>query len=289
MITHLQAKEFGAVPYLEGSSLMQAHPKGVRFSTSKPNVIVGENGAGKSAIMRAMALQTLSFYTGTSAFDKSYLTSNEAKDYWRTDCQWRHEYTYLPGLTVKSDRAPALYYRPGQIPGGECSITHAMMTGYFDEARAYADLTENKSSGQQGRALLGEILAVLSGQAAVPAIGYANWNFGKEIKKLANGSNQFHGYYDYQAEILKEQYQPQEGALPLVLMDEPEQSLDAKSAAMLWQHIAQTDCSKVQVIVASHSWYPFLHPEQFNLIEATPGYLDETRLLLGQQAAIAAA
>jgi predicted ATPase len=63
-------------------------------------------------------------------------------------------------------------------------------------------------------------------------------------------------------------------------MDEPEQSLDAWASATLWSRIAEADCAKVQIVVATHSWYPILHPEAFNIIEAVPGFLEEVRSLI---------
>jgi predicted ATPase len=64
------------------------------------------------------------------------------------------------------------------------------------------------------------------------------------------------------------------------MMDEPEQSLDAKAEMLLWGQIAKADCDKVQVIVATHSLYPLMHPELFHLIEAVPGYAQEVRKLM---------
>jgi predicted ATP-dependent endonuclease of OLD family len=57
--------------------------------------------------------------------------------------------------------------------------------------------------------------------------------------------------------------------MPLVIMDEPEQSLDAVAELQLWIAISN---AKTQVIVATHSLFPFLRPDDFNIIEAVPGY-----------------
>jgi predicted ATPase len=63
-------------------------------------------------------------------------------------------------------------------------------------------------------------------------------------------------------------------------MDEPEQSLDALAELVLWRQIAAADMSKMQVIVATHSLYPLMHPEKFNIIEAVPGYSESVMQLL---------
>lgn len=281
MITLLNVKNFPAVPYLETSHLMQNHPEGVVFSRHKPNVIVGPNGAGKSACLKALALSTLSYYGGVSALDNHYVgLGKEAESYWdQAECSWRRQYQFLPGLTCEEDRAPALYYRPSHIPGNDHSVAASMMCGYFQEARRYGELTEDKSSGQQSRALLERVYQALAGDTS--EIGYTrmNWRFGKELLK-DEALRRAHSF-DLEAEALKKRLMAvADDAIPLILMDEPEQSLDAKAELQLWQRIVQADMARLQVIVASHSLYPLMHPDQFHIIEAVPGYLDEVRTLL---------
>ena len=281
MFTSLRAKNFTAVPYLESSLLMKTQKKEVKFATDKPNVIVGPNGAGKSALLQALALRTLSFYVGESAFDDNYAIGNDSRTFWSNEgASWRREYVFLPGLTCETDNAPALYYRPSHIPGNDDSVGAAMFCGYGKYADSYLKAVDKKSSGQQSRALLDRLVAALSGDVTDIRFKYVNWRAGKERKDLAN--SRFHVCdFEYQFEILKEQFDtPPADALPVVLMDEPEQSLDARAEAVLWGQIANADCTKVQVIVATHSLYPLMHPEHFNLIEAVPGYVDEVRALL---------
>lgn len=274
----INAKDFAAVPYLETSALMGSHPDGIRFSTEKPNVIVGPNGAGKSALMRSLALHTLSWFTGTSAFDSNYLDDYKVKNAWReVDSQrryahyeatgrWEDLYDYLGGLEVETDYAPALYYRPGHIPGNERMVSAAMMVGYFDEAKAYGRLTEKKSSGQQCLALLDRLREVLSGNtASLQAYAVQNGGLGKGAKSK---------------HLTEPRSNLPADAKPVLLMDEPEQSLDVKAELLLWHQIQDADMSKMQVIVATHSLYPLMHQEQFNLIEAVPGYARDVLELL---------
>lgn len=67
MINSVSAKGFSAVPYLEASLLMQNHPT-LHLSGEKPNAIYGANGTGKSALLKALALHTMSFYFGQKLF-----------------------------------------------------------------------------------------------------------------------------------------------------------------------------------------------------------------------------
>lgn len=285
MFKFLSAQGFAGVPYLETSDLMKNHPKGVTFSTEKPNVILGPNGAGKSALMKTLALLTLSYYSGESMFDDNYHARGSARgcdDLWTNPSRWGNDWTYLQGVTCESDFAPALFYRPGAYPGDYNDTTHAMMCGYFEEAKAHARLTEKKSSGQKSRAVLEKLMAALQGDFPQKQYGFVNWSEGKKRRDLKEMDRRsFTGPWEYQSEVLKERYLDiPESAIPCLLGDEMEQSLDAKVEAEMWQKIAAVDPTKLQVIVATHSLYPFLHPEKFHVIEAVPGYIAEVQALL---------
>jgi hypothetical protein len=154
-----------------------------------------------------------------------------------------------------------------------------MMCGYSRQAREYGEMTDNKSSGQQSQALLARVQAALLGDLSGLCYGHVNWRFGKEPQEFQARTH--YSDFEYQAEKLKHLYgSVAVDAKPVLLLDEPEQSLDAKAEAVLWNHIANVDSSCIQVIVATHSLYPLLHPEKFHLIEGVPGYADEVRSLL---------
>lgn len=278
MIRNIQTKNFKAVPYLETSLLMLSHPDGIVFSTDKPNVIVGPNGAGKSALLTALSFLTLSSQTGISTFDRSYLHSLDNEDLWK-DGKYRCDPPiFLPGLVAETDNAPALYYRPHHIPGNWEMITAAMMSGYSDEAREYGLQTRHKSSGQQCSALLARVVSALRGDTALlkqhvpkdwapkPALSADDAAKYREVTKLDALRNRFDGLPEH--------------IVPTLILDEPEQSLDARMELELWRLIEAVETSAVQVIVATHSLYPMLHPGKFNLIEAEPGYIKAVVSLL---------
>ena len=250
------------------------------FSTEKPNVIVGPNGAGKSALLKALSLMTLSHQTGASSFDSKYVSHLDADNYWASHgYRWDHLYTFLPGLSVDTDYAPALYYRPGHVPGNQEMVSAAMMSGYFDEAREYGTLTRNRSSGQGCSALLARVIAVLEGDLSPMQYRYVNWRYGTRPVDLTRDRDA--SETQHRAEVLKQRYgNLPADVLPVILLDEPEQSLDAMAEMVLWRKVATADSRRVQVIAASHSLYPLMHPEQFNLIEAVPGYLAQVLALL---------
>jgi energy-coupling factor transporter ATP-binding protein EcfA2 len=273
MITELTVKGFRGIAHLETSDLMRQHQGRLVFSTDKPNVLVGPNGAGKSAVMLTLALRFLAYFTGSSTLDEKYLRDRDADAWWDKSYTWGDKNLWLQGLSCTTDNGPALYYRPGHIPGNECDITHAMMMGYFEEAKAYAKLVDKKSSGQQSQAVLARILEVLAGTNLPDDYAMLNWSYGRTCRK--QGEPAHFGHFAPMAEVLKKHYPPCPGARPLILMDEPEQSLDARAEGRLWSAIAQADCSRMQVIVATHSLYPLLHKDKFNLIESEPGFVDD--------------
>lgn len=283
MIEHVgKVKGFKAVPYLEKSAIMKAHPAGISFSQDKPNVIVGPNGSGKSALMTALAMRSLSFYVGESSFDDNYVTSNDSKDFWTdTEPSWRHQYEFLSGLNCVTDDGPAIYYRPDHVPGNHVDGMHAlMMGGYSDRANQYFRDAENKSSGQKSQSLLKKSVDLLSGKVTQLEYLYTNWHYGKTLKELDFGARHV-ASYERHAEHLKKQFgSVSPDAKPVLLMDEPELSLDARAEGHLWRQIEKADCSRMQVIVATHSWYPLMHPEAFTLIEAVPGYIKEVQAVI---------
>jgi predicted ATPase len=278
MLTSLAVKDFQAIPYLETSELLTRHKGKLKFSTTLPNVIVGPNGAGKTALMETLAFRFLAQLTGTSRLDGGFTSKGDGAALWTKADGWRDDWTFMKGLTVETDNAPARYYRPGHIPGNEVGIAHAMMTGYFDEAKAYGELVDQKSSGQKSQALLASLLDVLAGLNLPRTYGTHNWGYGREPRDL--NRQQWTGPWEYQAEVLKALFANVDGGMPLVLMDEPEQSLDARAEMHLWNALSAVDCSNLQVIVATHSVYPLLHPEKFNIIEGTKGYARDVLKLM---------
>jgi energy-coupling factor transporter ATP-binding protein EcfA2 len=279
MIRHLRlTSEFTATPYLPGSRLMLNHPDGITFSTEKPNAVIGPNGAGKSALMTTLSLLTLTHFTGESAFNREYFCPWDANHFWaRVGYSYENKYRYLHGLECDHDKAPGMYYRPNHVPGNEKCTTTAMMTGYGDMAREFGNLVRNKSSGEQCLALLAKVDSLLDGTADRLAYQYVKWGYGKDLIEIRNGSES-----DHKAEALKKLYSDvSDTAVPVLLLNEPEQSLDASAEVQFWQRIERSDPTKVQVIAETHSLYPIIHRDRFHLIEAVPGYADAVRAALG--------
>lgn len=268
---------FPAVPYLQGSQLMETVKGSIKFSKTKPNIIVGPNGSGKSALMKSLALRTMSFYGGCSAFDDKYLKGVGKDVLWSRDRGWGDDWEYCKALNAKTDEAPALYYHPGFIIGDDCDFTHAFCAGYSRNAFEMGDLVKDKSSGQAAKALLERSLKAIRGQELPDTYEFMNWRCGEELRDLRKDRHPMD--WDVQAEMLKKKIFKRKAGVPVVLLDEPEQSMDALSELQFWKDMEKVDCAAVQVIAATHSLYPILHPEAFNIIEAVPGYMASVRAL----------
>ena len=279
MIKEIKVQNFIAVPHLETASIMSHHKGSVKFSTEKPNVIVGPNGSGKSSLVAALSLRALCFYTYQSGLDNNLIGGNDGEKYWFREKGWSRDWEFLPGLKCITDSAPALNYRPNYIPGNDFSLTHAMMMGYSNESDEVRKATDKKSSGQQSRAMQDRVMAILAGDMSQMTHRHSNWRYG--VEKLNEKNAGWVGDYHFQAEVLKDLVRKTpDAAMPLILMDEPEQSLDLLTENALWQAIGNADCKKMQVIVATHSLYPFLEPEKFHFIEAEKGYVKSVQKAL---------
>lgn len=276
MIESVAVRDFEAIPYLESSALMDYHRGRVRFSTSKVNVVMGPNGSGKTALLDALSMRLLADMTGESALNDAYVFDRGAdRGLWRETAFRRYE--FLPGLHVQTDNGPAIYYKPMNIPGGESSVAASMMMGYEGEAREYARLTSKRSSGEAGFALLQHALQSLgSGAGAPKRYGMANWRFGSSVPAESERMSE----YQLKAEILRKMADSGKYKVPVVIMDEPEQSLDARAQATLWDALGKVT-AHVQVIVATHSLHPLLRSDRFNVIECEEGYVQELRELSG--------
>lgn len=260
--------DFKAIPYLRDTKLMKKHKNTIKFSVEKPNVIVGPNGSGKTALLDTITLRFLCYFENHSRYKDAYIRFNKSDEWWSEGIGWPKEQIWLQGLDVKSDNAPAAYFRPNHIPGNETDIATALMVYDSEAAKAYGEKTKQKSTGEKSIATLPDIYVILDGSKRLT------------VPVMPN-STRISGYptqYENRQKHLCETIRFNSEGRPLVVMDEPERSLDALQEIKLWQAIRAAEVP--QTIVATHSLYPVMHPEQFNIIETEKGYIKKIRAIL---------
>lgn len=283
MLTSISFDGFQAVKHLESTSFMQ-QSKTVTLATDRPNIIVGPNGSGKSSFLDALSMLTLTYYMDVSTFDQHYISMADSDRFWekpanieKMDWWKRHDNYYLTGLSYTGDLVPTLYYRPNRLPGNEHDVAHSMCMGYSEPAREYGNLTRDKSSGQRSRAIQDRMLRVLEGEEQ---LRFENYRFSDPDVLVKQDPGLYTGEQTSRSNLLKTFYKDRlQLGNQLVIMDEPEQSLDLEAEINLWKTIAGT-YRGTQVICATHSLYPILNPEPFNLIETVPGYVERVQALL---------
>ncbi len=268
---------FKAVDYLPHVKLMETHGSIIELSVTKPNVLVGPNGSGKSAFLRTLSLLTLSNLTGVTSLSDRYVSFNTKL--WDLDGKsYSKNWLFLEGLTFEGALNPTYYYRPGFIPNEERCLTTALMCGYEKEARKIEELTNKFSSGQAAKNMLSHLFELLY-EPKERSSTHSTWRYPTQSDKF-KFQRGYVGDTEGQALALVRHHELFETKHRLIIMDEPEQSLDAYQQALLWEHLRAVDCSETQLVIATHSAHPLLQADRFNLIETVPSYIQTARELL---------
>lgn len=275
MLSSIKLEDFKAMPYLAKTPLMLNNSQRITFAPDRPNVIVGPIGSGKSALLEALALRYLAYFLPVTTFSAEYVLAAERKSWWKNDGpSWNPSFAFLPGLITEGMPGTCLYYHPDYIPGRQATASHAMMLGYTHAAKEYAEQSRNRSAGQKNYALLKKAIDVLSSRELLVGLNYKDWLYGTKPGqfKAVGGPGQLPVECIQKADVLLKLVAPAVDDKPLLLLDNPERALDARSELTLWRHIEMADCQSMQIVVATHSIYPLMRPDLFNIIEAVPGY-----------------
>lgn len=278
MLTSVSVESpFAAVSYLADTLLMSTQQRKVRLDITKPNVIIGPNGSGKSAFLRALSLLTLSNLTGVTSLSDRYVSFNNKL--WDLDGEsYLKNWCFLQGLMFEGVLNPTYYYRPGFIPNEERCLTTALMCGFEKEARKVGELTGKFSSGQAAKNLMSHLFDLLDAQENQPA-SHPTWRYPTQSDKF-KFQRGYMGDAETQALALVRHHESFETQQRLIILDEPEQSLDAYQEALLWERLAAVDCNKTQLVIATHSAHPIMNDSHFNLIETVASYAAVTRALI---------
>lgn len=241
------------------TDLLTTHANKVSFSSDKVNVLIGPNGSGKSTLLRHLAVRYLCLDRGYTSIDRG-LSDRTYEDYFSQKTRYDKS-TFMPGIEVDSAQCVAAYWAPGMKYGGWDMDTAAMMCGYGKEVKLRQVHTKHKSSGQGIHNQLSDIFDVLHGKRKVELRENIDWHLKEYQKDKLDAAVPLFKNWDKNKTI--------------VLLDEPEQSLDMSKEMEFWDKLLDVNTCDVQVMVATHSLYPLISPkfkDKFNYIEGTPDY-----------------
>ena len=269
MLTHLRIDEAlasdEATQLVMNSTLYTSNKGVIPLSTDKINVLVGPAGSGKSVFLRLLAAASHCLLEGQSTSSARHIRSSTMTPYWGKVAD-RYGYGttehFLPGVSLAGSIRKAVYYCPKFLPGLESELAHSMCMGYH--VKPLIPHLHNVSEGQFASFWLKTLTErVLDpGVPTLPSIPehqryVENDHLSVKWEKLFNTDERV-----------------------LILMDEPETSLDAVQQLQLWNSLIRFNAEGHQVVMATHQFKPFLQHPQFNFIEATPDYIQDASVLL---------
>lgn len=265
------------VPHYTQTELFKNNPT-IKLSTEKVNVIVGPNGSGKSSLLQMLGDRFFATTAGVTSADRNYCDRFDYPNlFTNKKVSYRNDQVFAEGLSFEGSLSGlAYYYHPEFKPGNYDMLTAAMMCGFSKEVEVYRAATRHKSSGQQKSALLNAILKhVTLFQSQNQVLNKNRWSgsLTASTEMPWNASES-----DVRRNIIC-QHLPTEFTEMLVLLDEPEQSLDTVSELRLWDTLINKDPA-AQIIVATHSLRPFMLADQVHFIEAVPGYVKSVQNLI---------
>jgi hypothetical protein len=235
----------------------------IPLSTDKVNILVGPSGSGKSSFLTLLAAYSFCLMHSSSCPNVSENCSEMSKYAGRDPSNsYSFEEVFLRGISVEGTIGNAVYYRPGYMYGLEPDIAHAMCMGYSSLSHALPPLYKY-SAGEYAKYWLSELPEKVK-RSMSP----------REVPKHAHESKRVHASVKRWNKL----FDPTQKSL--ILLDEPETSLDAKQQLALWHSMLEFQSQGHQVVVATHQFLPFLNHPSFNVIDIEPGYAHEAASLL---------
>jgi len=211
------------------------------------NIIVGPNGSGKTTLTRSVAKLFYAEQGGTPTLTQTaFMDAYKAFDKTPPD-----EY-----FTVEHDGGAVFYVNQEHTVG----LTH----GQFDDdffSEGFFRTMNKLSSGQDSCENINRILSMIEKYLK----GGENVD-----NRLKNANSLYQNYVNQAMAFIK----PDRNAVPVLILDEPDASLDMMNEVKIWDIIRKISL-KIQVIVCSHSAFA-LHQEA-NFIEMESGYLKKCR------------
>jgi ABC-type multidrug transport system ATPase subunit len=220
--------------------------------TFKPglNILVGQNGAGKSTVLKACALSLAAHQGGYSVVTQSWVQDLLGFSGDRIQYPWEVTHDGLP-----------MYFIDPRIATG-------LSNGAFDEdffAAGLANTVARSSTGEKTLSRIDQAVGVIIGKKSMPK--QILWKMDK--RHLSDT-------WQKRLEIVEKYL---EGTIPCgqqtIVMDEPESYLGIPIQVGFWKRVIGEDPKRfdnLQVIIATHSPFAFGIPHG-NYIEMEPGYI----------------
>lgn len=231
--------------------------------TSGLNLLVGENGSGKSSLMESIAQRLLCFNYGRPKIDDDLYRGNDSLWHKEDDDYWT-EPEFMPQIVLDCDQTPyAMYASPDFTPRGQPNRAYSLCYGLGKDATQFYDMTDSHSSGEGMRNIIASMFKQV--QSSEQPVDKAL------VKEL-----EWRGPRDsmYKKVLKLSKLLPEPNAPVLLLFDEPERALDLNAQLKFWQDMVQlAKTPNVQIIIATHSVIPlFMRDEKFSYTEMTKGY-----------------
>lgn len=236
------------------TTLLSKESNNVSFSEDKINLIIGPNGSGKSTLIKDLATRYICLDRGYTKLDRDIIERVYDPYFKRKYDTWG-DYTFMDDPKVFTSNCAAVYWHPGFKFGGWDMDSAALMCGYSDEVRVRGKQTRNKSSGQGIYNQLDYIFEVMEGRRSL-TVDIPVDPFLEEFKR--------------KLEPIAPLFDKCDENKTIVLLDEPEQSLDAFKEVAFWDRVLNVNLDNVQVVIATHSLYPLINSKfegKINVIE----------------------
>jgi predicted ATPase len=236
-----------------------AKPRKFEF-TPGLNILWGENGSGKTTVIKALARYFHCEQSGNPIVTRN--STNELVP--RTYDQERSDpKAFLKASVVEHDGQGVRYFDP--------SVAVGLLGGGFDDDFFFAGINNTLFRGSAGETTMYRFdkLAASVIRNEVPKIEY------KLTEKCVNDL-----WADRIRIIRKLLTGSGAAGPPTVLLDEPERSFDFPRQLGMWRFIRAMS-TRAQIIVASHSFFGLKLPEA-HYIEMGEGYLDLSKRCLNK-------
>jgi len=234
---------------LPQSGVLELHPR--------INILWGDNGTGKSTLLREIARQTYCEEGGVQKVTTNAILKNHDDSISR-----RHDPSEK-GIDLDHDGGPFLFFDPGVQVG--------IVGGAFNDDFFDAGLINTVAKGSAGETTArrgGLVFSTIFQQAPIPP--------------LAWGINAREENYPHIVKALGGRPIPGEPPIPTILIDEGERSLALARQHGFWKNLMlramSTKLPPIQLIIATHS--PFALGWPVNYIDTVSGSREKTETLL---------